>query len=154
MPERVNGFSLVEVLIATSVLAAVLVGVGHVSAMATRANHLARLSTQSAALAAGKMEELRAVPSMNLQPSPTGALSSNQAGYFDVIDATGRVLDESAWTPLNRAYVRRWAVTSIDSSLRVLEVLASPWPEVGETGDPSRPAGATYLVSVRGSRGE
>ena len=139
---------------ATSVLATVLVGVGHVSAMATRANHLARLSTQSAALAAGKMEELRAVPWMNLEPTPTGTLSSSQAGYFDVLDAAGRVLDESASTPLNRAYVRRWAVTSIGSSLRKLEVLASPWPDVHGAGDPARPAGAAYLVSVRGARSE
>ena len=143
MPGRVNGFSLVEVLVATSILITVLVGVAHLSITTARANHLARLSTQSSIFAASKMEELLARQWSDLQATPGGTLDDSQNGYSDYVDRTGRVLPSSA----NASHVRRWAITSVTGTVIALEVVVEPWPDE-EHGRSS--AGAAYLTTMRG----
>ena len=59
---RVDGFSLVEVLIATGLLATAIAALAQVFAVATRSNVEARDTTYATVLAAQKLEELRAAP--------------------------------------------------------------------------------------------
>src|SRR4029450_7932069 len=67
-----------------------------------------------------KLEELRAlswsvdlnglpVSDAALTPSPAGSLDSNTSGYFDLLDATGRIVNTNG-----AVVVRRWAVVPVD----------------------------------------
>jgi type II secretory pathway pseudopilin PulG len=141
--DRIMGFSLIEVLVATSILITVLGGVAHLSIMTARANHLARVSTQSTIFAAAKMEDLLARPWSALQAMTGGTLEDSQNGYSDYVDRTGEVLASSA----RASHVRRWAITAVTGTVVALEVIAEPWPdeEDGRSG-----AGSAYVATMRG----
>jgi type II secretory pathway pseudopilin PulG len=83
---RESGFSLIEVLIATGLLAFALVSVAQLFALSTRNNVAARYSTLSSMLAEQKMEQLRALTwGFDLLNLPLSDLSSNTAAF----EATG-----------------------------------------------------------------
>ena len=83
-----EGFSLIEVLVATGILAVALSGLAPIFLVAARANVDARHSTYAAVLAAQKIEELRAAPF----PEPTG----------------GELMED-----LEPPYQRRWAIEAL-----------------------------------------
>jgi prepilin-type N-terminal cleavage/methylation domain-containing protein len=150
---RQSGFSLLEVLIATTVFALAVAGLADVCAVAARANTTARVSTLSSMLATQKMEQLRAltwgfdeagVPhsdtttdisaspeasgaGVGLSPSPAGALAQNVAGYCDFLDATGRSLGGGTAPPAAAVFARRWSVESLPSNpdTLVLQVIVT-----------------------------
>ena len=68
------GFSLIEAIIATGLLATLVVGIGHVFLVSSRAIHIARVRTLAAILAGQKMEQLR---SLSWAHEPGGALLSD-----------------------------------------------------------------------------
>jgi prepilin-type N-terminal cleavage/methylation domain-containing protein len=134
-----RGFSLLEVLFATTILTVAVISLAHVFAVAVRANAAARTSTVAALLAAQKMEQLRALPwgfdaagapvsdtttgGAGLSPSPSGALDRDVNGYSDLLDASGRkVLHAGA-----AAFVRRWSVAPLPShpDTLVLQVMVA-----------------------------
>jgi prepilin-type N-terminal cleavage/methylation domain-containing protein len=131
-----TGFSLVEVLFATTILAVALVSLAHLFVVATVNNDRARIATFATILAAQKMEQLRglswgfdsmglsvtdtsantAVPvetsagGTGLTPSAQDSLVRSVEGYVDYVDRRGNVLGGGT-TPLpGTAYIRRWSI--------------------------------------------
>lgn len=148
------GFSLLEVLFATTILAVALTALAQLFAMSTRANNGARATTFASILAQQKMEQLRGltwgfdalglpqsditsdltvVPETTtggtgLSPSPAGVLGANTSGYVDYLDATGNSLGTGASPPGNTAYIRRWSVEPLPTNPNntlVLQVLVT-----------------------------
>lgn len=102
-PGTVRGFSLVEVLIATTLLATAISGLAHLFALAIRANFDAGDTTWATVLAAQKIEELRAGPF----PEPVDHA-------VDYLDSGGIRLDDPGAAP--RVYTRRWWVEPLPSA--------------------------------------
>ena len=151
-----NGFSILEVLVATTILAVGLVALAQLFAISTKANGRARATTFGAVLAGQKMEQLRGltwgfdlaglpVSDADLSPSPSGTLQDNVAGYVDYLDANGNALGGGTTPPGppgGTIYIRRWSISPLpahpDNTL-VLQVLVT-----------RRPAGEDVrLVSVK-----
>jgi type II secretory pathway pseudopilin PulG len=135
------GFSLIETMVATLLLATGLVATAQMFVLATRGNITAQRSTYTATLAQEKMEQLRGLawgfdavglpiqdyttnisvePPTNdgvgLQPSPEDALAANVAGYVDYVDRAGNTLGGGPLPPLNTMYVRRWSVEPLPTN--------------------------------------
>jgi prepilin-type N-terminal cleavage/methylation domain-containing protein len=133
------GFTLIEVLIASMLAAAIATGVAHLIAIGINANRAAREQTLTTLLAASKIEQLRSLswtfepgsdapPPMRsdlstdlsvdpavaggpgLSPSPPGTLQSRAHGYCDYLDDEGKWVGNGAEPPARAAFVRRWAV--------------------------------------------
>lgn len=96
------GFSLVEVLIATGLLATAMASLAHLFAIATRANMEAGDTTWATVLAMQKIEELRAGPFPALQQS------------VDYLGPGGNRLDDPGAT--RRAYTRHWWIEPLPSA--------------------------------------
>jgi prepilin-type N-terminal cleavage/methylation domain-containing protein len=136
-----QGFSLLEVLVATTVFTVAVAGLAEICVIASRANSTARAITAASMLAASKMEQLRALtwgfdefaaplgdfttdltvsPEMpnvgvGLSPSPPAALARNTAGYCDFLDAAGHWLSGGAVPPAGAVFVRRWSIEPLPS---------------------------------------
>jgi len=162
-----RGFSLLETLVAASILTVTLAGLAQLLVVATRANAGARTTTYAALLAQQKMEQLRglswgfdllglpvadtstnvadvsaAAPGgKGLTPSPPDALATNAEGYCDFVDRFGRVIGGGTTPPRGTAYIRRWSIEPLPanpSNALVLQVL------VGRAGGRASPdTGAT-----------
>jgi type II secretory pathway pseudopilin PulG len=124
---RACGFTLLEVLVATTLLFAAVAALAGLSMMATHANTVAKTTTLAALLAAQKMEHLRALTwgydalgnprsDAGLTASPADAISQNSAGYYEFLDASGRPLGEGASPPPQAAFVRRWSIQPLPSN--------------------------------------
>ncbi len=180
-PGEGRGFTLVEVMVALAILAGSLFVVAQLMVVASRAADASRETTTATALAAQKIEQLRALawgmapdgtgiedlqsdvaswpgrpsggPGLSL--SSPGTLAENTAGYVDFLDADGRWIGSGESPPGAAAFLRRWSVTAADScapSGRVLRVAV--WRRM-----PSRAGGAAWtpvvqLEAVRVRRGE
>src|SRR5580765_7774854 len=75
--QGMRGFSLLEVLVATTIVAVGVSALAQLTGIATHANRHARQSTMAAVLAQKKMEELLAEEAGTLTPSPADALGHN-----------------------------------------------------------------------------
>ncbi len=138
-----EGFSLVEVLVATCILTIGVVSLAQLFALSTRSNTSARHSTFAAVLAEQKVEELRALtwgfdsvglPSSDgttntavypetptggtgLTPSPSSALQENTAGYVDHVDQFGLKVGTGGTSPPDGAlYTRRWSIEPLPTN--------------------------------------
>ena len=137
-----SGFSLIEVLIATLILAIALVSLAQLFAMSTRSNLGARNTTHTAVLAPQKLEELRSLTwgfdtqglpisdtttntavspetpagGTGLSPSPAGSLGDNTDGYVDYVDQFGGKLGGGTAPPAGTVYVRRWSVEPLPNN--------------------------------------
>ena len=134
MDSRADGFSLVEVMVATCVLAVGVVSLVQLSLVAQAANRSAALVTVAAMLAQDKMEQLRGLSWPDL--------GDGCCEYFDV---HGAPLQGGAGLPVATAFVRRWAIASVSAfpeSARVLHVSVAP-----ATG-----TSPVRLVSIRARR--
>jgi prepilin-type N-terminal cleavage/methylation domain-containing protein len=135
---RDSGFSLVEVLVATTLLAVALVGLAQLAGIAVRANTSARGTTFATMLAQQKLEQLRELQwafdtagapvsdlatnlavtpatqgGNGLAASPAGTLTSNTAGYVDYLDATGNWVGTGAQPASGTVYIRRWSIDAL-----------------------------------------
>jgi type II secretory pathway pseudopilin PulG len=136
------GFSLIETMVATLLLATALVSTAQLMVIATRANMASQRSTYSATLAQEKMEQLRGLawgfddlglpvndftsnisvdpPAPNggvgLSPSPGNSLAANTVGYVDYLDRYGNSLGGGGTPPANTVYVRRWSVEPLPTN--------------------------------------
>ena len=146
------GFSLLEVLVATALLASALVSLAQLFAMATKSNIGSRNTTYAAVLAQQKLEELRSlawgfdqsglpisdittdttqtpeepVGGTGLSPSPQTSLGENMSGWVDYIDSFGNKLGTGSTPPANAIYTRRWMVSPLPinpNNTLVLQVL-------------------------------
>jgi len=137
-----SGFSLVETIVATSLLAGAVVVLGQMFAIAMADNTSARTGTFAAVLAEQKMEQLRgltwgfdiiglpltdtssniALPIQSgtggpgLSPSPSNSLRANVDGYVDYVDGFGRIIGGGSTVPAQAVYVRRWSVEPLPTN--------------------------------------
>jgi prepilin-type N-terminal cleavage/methylation domain-containing protein len=104
-----RGFSIVEVLIALTVVVAGVCGLAQLFVLATAANMQAADTTRATVLARQKIEQLRTEP-FDQPRSPPDALTRDTPGFFDVAD---------------RMFIRRWSVETLpaDVNTLVLQVL-------------------------------
>lgn len=129
---REAGFSLVETIVATALLATAVVTLAQLFGVAVRRNLASRDTTYATILAVQKLEELRAAltiapdgdpdwdPDWDPDGAPGSALQENTVGWVDYVDQFGRTLGDGE-TPSRSApsrsapsrsavYIRRWAV--------------------------------------------
>ncbi len=132
----ISGFSLIEVTVASGILAGALVTLAQLFATSVATNRAAQASTYTAILAAQKMEQLRAlswgfdntgVPvtdvstdasavvdgasgGTGLLPSPADAMTKNVPGWVDYADQFGNALGTGPMPPPSTVYIRRWAI--------------------------------------------
>ena len=145
MDERQRGFSILEVLVATSILTAAIAALAQLFAISTRANVSAKTTTIATVLARQKMEQLRGltwgfdaiglplsdyttnvavVPETptggtGLTPSPVYSLKSNVPGYCDFLDRSGTSLGGGATEPSGTLFIRRWSIAPLPTNTAV-----------------------------------
>jgi prepilin-type N-terminal cleavage/methylation domain-containing protein len=130
-----RGFSLVETLVATTLLAGALVVLAQFVSAAVESGTAARVRAISTHMAVQKMEEIRSLPWASISAMPPESI--------DYLDDAGRQRCGSAAVPCGDArYVRRWSAINapFSADVRVIHVEVSP---VGKA------QGATALVSAR-----
>ena len=157
------GFSIVEVMVATGLLASALVALAQLFAIATTTNASARTSTLTMMLAEQKIEQLRALQytfdraglpvqdtetdlavyppaatgGKGLSPHTENTLQSNTNGYVDYLDHFGRTLGGGTVIPDGTAFIRRWSVEPLPTNpnnVIILQVLVTRQRDRG-TGD-------------------
>lgn len=155
-----KGFSILEVTIATGIMAGALVTLAQMFAVSVANNKAARSVTYTAILAEQKMEQLRglewgfdnlglpmsdtttntAAPTetptggTGLSPSPHGTLTANTSGWVDYIDQFGNILGGGVTPMANTVYIRRWAVEPLPTNPNntlVLHVIVTKRPNRG-----------------------
>ena len=117
-----RGFSLIEALIATGILAVSLVSLAGLFGLAIRSNIAARSTTTATVLAQQKLEELRALPWTGLNQSPANALEENTPGVVDYVDQFGEARGGGADRPADAIYTRRWAIEPLPSAPDTLAI--------------------------------
>jgi|SRR5687767_7804628 hypothetical protein len=127
-----SGFSLIEALIASVLVASALVGLAHLIVVGAQQALNSRRAASALTLAQSKLEHLRRVPwtyapdgsrvsSTDLTESPALSLDEDAAGYVDYLDAFGEgVRPGSDAVP---EYVRRWAILPLQPGSRDTLVL-------------------------------
>ena len=157
------GFSLVEVIVATGILATALVSLAQLFAISTASNMAARNSATAMIYAEQKIEQLRSLsytldPSglpitdittdtsvyppattggTGLSPTTTNTLQSNTDGYVDYLDPLGRSLGGGETIPDNTSFIRRWSVEPLPTNpnnVLIVQVLVTRSRDRG-TGD-------------------
>lgn len=98
-----RGFTLVEALIAMTLLMLAITGIVQVLTLSRAANDAARRATQATLMAMDKMEQLRALPIDDpaLALSPPGTLRNDIDGYADAPVA---------------GYARRWSIAPLPAN--------------------------------------
>jgi len=159
-----GGFSLVEVIVATSLLATALVTLAQLFAISTKTNLSSRNTTYATVLAQQKVEELRSLTwgfdlqglpisdttsdtavspeqphgGSGLAPSPKTALNENTPGYVDYIDQFGNKLGGGAQPPANAIYMRRWSIEPLPTNPNntlIIQVLVTRNHDRGAAND-------------------
>jgi hypothetical protein len=137
-----RGLSLIEALIAVSIMAMALAALGRITLLAAHANATAGATTASVLAGRQKIEQLRAVPDDHpfLVPSPADSLDADREGYFDRLVATGRPAATAA------AFTRRWRVQALTGSNRRTLLL-----EVRVIGRSRAVRTVSSFVAIRGA---
>jgi len=144
-----RGFTLVEVLVALSILIVAALATAQMMSAAALAINATRTHTITAGLAAQRMEQLLAVEWTSLVPTPPNALDENVAGCVEFLDRDGRVVGTGVTPTGEAAFVRRWAIAAPAEApdARVLSVLVRALASdlAGARGHP----GEARLLTVR-----
>ncbi len=174
-----GGFSLVEVVVATALLAVGLVSLAQLFAVATSNNTRARSATFAAILAEQKMEQLRALTwgfdpiglplsdvstdtasatdttgGRGLSPSPPTSLGENTDGYVDYVDRFGNILGGGSTIPQGTIYIRRWSIEPLPTNPNntlIIQVLVTSRRDRGQAdeGNVARLPDEARLISVK-----
>lgn len=148
------GFSLIETIVASAILAVALTSLAELFAISIKANAVARNGGMTMILAVQKMEQLRSLTwgydgsglpisdlttdtsvsperptsGTGLSPSPPDALRESTNGYVDYLDSNGNLLGGGTVPPAGSSYRRRWSIeplpTNPDNTL-ILQVLVT-----------------------------
>jgi type II secretory pathway pseudopilin PulG len=174
-----SGFSLVETLVASTLMATAIVTLASLFALSTRTNVSSRNTTYAAVLAEQKMEELRSLVwgfdtqglplsdlasntavspvettgGTGLTPSPTTTLKEDTTGWVDYVDGYGNKVSD-AQNQQQIVYTRRWSVTPLPTNPNntlVLQVLVTRLKDRGQAndGNVSRLPEEARMISVR-----
>jgi type II secretory pathway pseudopilin PulG len=163
-PRDEDGFSLIEMIVATGLLAGAVATLGQLFAIAVANNVSSRSGSYATVLAAQKMEQLRGLAwgfdlsglpvadltsdtaaavetpagGTGLSPSPAGTLTRNTAGYVDYVDRFGRILGGGETIPPRAVFTRRWSVEPLPGSpdSLLLQVLVTTRSTRGAADDP------------------
>jgi type II secretory pathway pseudopilin PulG len=112
-----DGFSLLEAIVATSIMTVGVAALAQLAGLSMYANGQARQTTVAPILAQQKIEELVAeAAASGLASSPSGTLASDVAGYCDFVDRSGRPLGGGPVVPPDSAYARRWSIEALPAS--------------------------------------
>lgn len=138
-----RGFSILETLMATTLMVVAVASLGQLFALSTQRNTSSKNTTFAAVLAQQKMEQLRslrwgfdtlglptsdtttdttvvpetAAGGTGLSPSPTNTLQQNTLGYVDYLDARGRTLGGTTTVaPATAVYIRRWMIEPLPTN--------------------------------------
>jgi type II secretory pathway pseudopilin PulG len=137
-----RGFSLLEAIIASGLLAVSLAALGQMFAVSVANNRSAQAASYATVLAQQKMEQLRGLTwgfdtlglpvsdttsdttapvetptgGTGLSPSPAGTLTSSTDGWVDYVDRSGNALGGGTALPPGTVYIRRWAVEPLPSN--------------------------------------
>ena len=167
--EREHGFSLLEVLCATTILIIGLAALAQLLIVSTRVNVSAKTTTVATVAAAQKMEQLRSLTwgfdnlrlplsETGLNPSPADSLRRSVGGYCDFLDANGQSLGDGAGPPPGTVYTRRWSIAPLPddpANTLVLQVLVTARANrvVDDTDGGRRLPDEARLVSVKTRKG-
>ena len=179
-----RGFSLVEAVIAVSVLAVGVSAVAQVVLASARANVASQQAAVVQQAARERMEQLRAlawtsdaslVPvsdwssdltitparasgGVGLGVSPVDTLLSNVAGYCDFLDARGAWVAGGAQAPPGAAWVRRWSVVPTEALADTLTLQVVVVPVSAATGQAAvsaaRGVSGAWLTGMRTRRAQ
>jgi prepilin-type N-terminal cleavage/methylation domain-containing protein len=152
-----SGYSLLETLVAVSLIAIGLSALAQLLAVSIHANARARRSSVASVLAEEKMEQLRGLGG-SLSPQPGTSLDVNTPGLCDFLDEYGRSLGTGLVPPPGTAYLRRWSITPVPADPAgsfLLQVVVArsvaqgvPFP----AGADPRHFGGAQLVALRARR--
>jgi len=149
-----SGFTLVETLVATTILAIALTSLAQLFAISVQNNLVARNSSFATILAMQKMEQLRGLTygfdtlglpitdtstdtavspeaangGTGLAPSPSNTLRAGTNGYVDYLNANGVSLGGGTVVPTGTSYIRRWMVEPLPTNPNntiILQVLVT-----------------------------
>ena len=141
------GATLVEVLVATAVVASGVMSIAQLLLLSASTNASARHITIASTLAAQKVEQLRGliwgydvegipvsdvstdtsvmpqaeVGGTGLRPSPADALGRNTGGYVDHLDSYGRIVGNRSIPP-TAVYTRRWSIEPLPDEADTLVI--------------------------------
>lgn len=141
-----RGCSLLEVLVATSVVVVSVAALAQLSGAAIHTNARARSTTFAVLIAEEKMEALVATFAAQdaigapLAASPAGALDRDTPGYCDYVVQNGAT------------YLRRWSIEVLPAfpdGARVLQVVATLSRGADANVDVTRRPEAARLITVR-----
>jgi len=141
---NIDGFTLLETLIATGVLVTALAGIAQLFVLTARTTRESGSHGVALVAAQAKLETLRSLElaygpagetltDPALEASPSQSLLEDTADYVDALDATGAVVVEDE---AETAFTRRWAITPIDHDepqAAVIEVCVFRSPADGLT---------------------
>src|SRR3954470_5059940 len=149
---REAGFSLLEVLVASTIMAVALTTLAQLFVMSTNANTGAKTTTYAAVLAQQKMEQLRGLawgfdtvglpvtdistdisvvpeqPAGGTGLAPGGSLGQNIRGYCDFVDKNGNPLGTGTTPVAGTVYIRRWSIEPLPTNPNntiILQVLVT-----------------------------
>ncbi len=150
--DRERGFSLLEVLCATTILVIGLAALAQLLTLSTRVNNSARTTTVATVVAKQKMEEM--LSDTGLSPSPADSLKRSTSGYHDFVDKSGRPLGGGSSPPAGTVFIRRWSVEPLPANpanTLVLQVLVTARVNRGvdDTAGVRRLPDEARLISVK-----
>jgi len=139
MTDGDRGFSLIEALVAMSIMLVGVLPLAVLMEASTRSNGSAKANSLATLLAAAKVESLLATEwgNSSLALSPVGTLSTNVPGYVEYLDGRGVLLNDAGLvagtSPAGTVYVRRWSADAVPTTISVvvLQVVVRHWPDRG-----------------------
>jgi type II secretory pathway pseudopilin PulG len=137
-----GGFSIIETIFATGLLATAVVALAQMFVISVKNNQNARTGSYAVTLAEQKMEQLRGLTygfdtiglpvtdtttnttakddngpgGKGLTPSPENTLTHNTDGYVDYIDQFGKNLGGGEAILDGTVYIRRWSITPLPTN--------------------------------------
>ncbi|MGH9174488.1 MAG: type IV pilus modification PilV family protein, partial [Vicinamibacterales bacterium] len=153
-----GGFSVVEALVASCLVASAIVGLAHLVAIGAEQSLASRRATSALTIAQSKLEQLRRVEfayagdgsrvtSTALALSPLQSLQADTPGHVDHADAFGEIV--SPLGPIAPDFSRRWAVLALSGDPDTLVLHVCVFVVRGPSVRDVNPAACTSAIRTR-----